>query len=60
MDGGVGISRADFACYIIRIFGAVIFDYHTNIFAVGDFEIDVFGDDGIVAVADDEKLGLSV
>ena len=57
MNGGVGIGREDFACYIISIFGAVIFDYYANIFAVGDFEIDVFGDDWVVAIADDEKLG---
>ena len=34
----------------------IILDWDTDVSPVANFEIDVFGDDWVVAIADDEKL----
>ena len=55
---GIFISGENF---IFDIFGAsskIINDIYANIFTILDFEVDVFGDDWIVAVTDNEKSRL--
>ena len=37
-----------------RILGEIVLYVYADVLAVGDFEIDIFDDDGVVAVADDE------
>ena len=48
---GFGDFGLDFFCGV----GTKIYNVYTNVFAVFDFEINVFGDDGVVAIADNEK-----
>ena len=56
MDSGVGIGLMDFVGNICGVFGVVIFYLYTDIVAVSDLKINIFSDNGIVAVANDEKL----
>ena len=57
VDGGVGVGLLDFGGDFGGAFGAKISNGDADVMTVVDFEIDVFGDDGIVAVADDEEVG---
>ena len=54
----VGVSLIDFVDDFGSSICLEIFNNNTDIFAVFDFEIDVFDDDGIVGIADNEKFGL--
>ena len=56
-DRWVGISSGDFGGDFVGGFGIKIFDCDADICAVTDFEIDIHGDDGIVTVTNNEKLG---
>ena len=56
-DGWVVVGLVDFLGDVIGVFSEVVFDFYPDIFTVFDFELDVFGDDGIVGITDDEKLG---
>ena len=57
VDFVVFIGGFDFFGNFDRVFGLKIDNFNADVFAVLFFEIDVFGDDGIVAVADDEEGG---
>ena len=50
----VGVCSNDFFSERVDAFGTIIFDANTDIFTVLDFEVDVFFDDRVVAVAEDE------
>lgn len=57
MDGRIGIGLLDFSGDFVGVTGAKISDGGTDIVTVGFFEVDVFGNNRVVAVADDEKVG---
>ena len=58
MDAGVLISFGDFGGDVGGTLGMVIFHCDADIFAVADFKINVFSNNWIVAVADNEELRL--
>lgn len=59
MNGGVVIRAGDFFSDFCWTIGAKIVYGDPDIFAVANFEVDIFGDDRVVAVADNEELGLN-
>ena len=56
MSARVLICRGDFGGDVGGTFGTVIFYCDADIFAVADFEIDIFSDNRVVAVSDNEEL----
>lgn len=56
MDGRVVSGGFELGGGIVRVGGVVGFDCYADIFAVTEFEINVFGDDRTVVVVDDEKF----
>ena len=54
----IGIGGLKLGCDICRAGGAVILDCDADVFTILLLEIYVFGDDWIIAVANDEQLGL--
>ena len=58
MNGWVFVGLFDGPFDIRGVLGEVVGDFDANVVTVFDFEVDVFLDDGIVAVADDEEVGL--
>ena len=56
VNSRVGVGLLDFFSDFGGVFSIEIFDGDADIFTVFDFEINVFRDDGIIAVADDEEF----
>ena len=57
VDVGVVVGALDFVSNVVGRSGTIICDDGADVFAVTFFEVDIFGDDGIIAVADDEEGG---
>ncbi len=52
------VGGENFFFNLLIILGAKIFDFYADICAILNFEVDIFSDDRIVAVADNQKLRL--
>ena len=59
VDGRIAISGVDFTGDVVGRFSEIIFDNGADVFAVLNLEIDIFSNDGIVAISDDEQVWLS-
>ena len=57
MNATIGIGLLDFGGDIGGGFGEVVDNGDADVFAVFDFEVDVFLNDRVVVVADDEEGG---
>ncbi len=57
MNLRIGVGFADFGGESVGSFGFKIFDRDTDVGAVFDFELDVFLDDGVIGIAQNEKFG---
>lgn len=57
MNGRILIGGENFCFYIGGVVGEIIFYLDADIVAVFDFELDVFGDDRIFTIANNEELG---
>ena len=57
VDFTIGVGGFDFGDDFVGGFGTIIFDYDADVCAVLDFELDVFGDDGVIVVAKDKEPG---
>ena len=58
IDLVVIIGGEDFIVDFVGGIGAEINDFDANVFAVLDFKVNVFSDNWVIAVADDEEGGL--
>ena len=58
MNFGVVVGFENFGFDVFGAVGAVINHFDADIFAVGDFEIDVFSDNWVVGITNDQKSGL--
>ena len=57
IDGGVGVGLEDFLFEVGWGLGKIILYGDADVGAVFDFEVDVFGDDGVIGIAKDEEFG---
>ena len=53
-DSWVFVGFFDFCSDVVGIFSLIIFYFDTNIFTVFNFEIDIFDNNWVVAISDDE------
>ena len=59
VNGRIAISGVDFTDDVVSRFSEIIFDNGADVFAVLNLKIDIFSNDGIIAISDDEQVWLS-